>query len=48
MEDRQKQLLALIEKATGKTPYVGADREEGETVEGDDDAVEAELTRNAA
>ena len=44
MSDRQKRLLALIEQATGKPAYVGAVEEEGEDVEGDEDAVEAELT----
>ena len=44
MADRQKRLLALIEKATGKPSYVGDVLEEGEDMEGDEDAVEAELT----
>jgi hypothetical protein len=44
MADRQKQLLALIEQATGKTAYRGDAQEEGEDVEVDDDTVEAEMT----
>jgi hypothetical protein len=42
--DRQKRLLALIEKAMGKAAYVGDEPEEGEDVDGDEDAIEAELT----
>jgi hypothetical protein len=48
MEDRQKQLLSLIEQATGKAAYVGTVREEGEDVEADEDTVEAKLTIAAA
>jgi hypothetical protein len=48
MEDRQKQILALIEQATGKTAYLGNVQEEGEDVEADEDTVEAELTIAAA
>lgn len=44
MEDRQKRLLALIERATGKTAYSGSAQEEGVDVEADEDTVEAELT----
>jgi hypothetical protein len=44
MEDRQKQLLAMIEKATGKAAYVGPSDEEGETAEAEEDAAEAKLT----
>jgi hypothetical protein len=44
MADRQKRLLALIEEATGKTAYGGSVQDEGEDVEADDDAVEAQLT----
>lgn len=47
MVDRQKQLLALIEKATGKFAYTGSVQEEGEDVEADVDTVEAELTITA-
>ena len=47
MVDRQKQLLALIEKATGKVAYTGSVQEEGEDVEADVDTVEAELTITA-
>lgn len=42
--DRQKQLLTLIEHATGKAPYVGAVQEEGEDDEVDEDTIEAEHT----
>jgi hypothetical protein len=48
MVDRQKRLLALIEKATGKSAYVGSVPEEGEDVEADPDTVEAEMTVAAA
>jgi hypothetical protein len=48
MEDRQKQLLSLIEQATGKAAYTGTVPEEGEDVEADEDTVEAELTIAAA
>ncbi len=44
MEDRQKQLLALIEEATGKSAYQGTDEEEGDDVEMDEDTAEAVLT----
>ena len=44
MVDRQKRLLALIERATGRVAYAGADQDEGEDVEADDDTAEAELT----
>jgi len=44
MTDRQKQLLALIEQATGKTTFIGDIQEEGEDVESDEDAIEAEHT----
>lgn len=44
MVDRQKRLLALIEKATGKPVYAGDVPEEGEDDEVDEDTVEAELT----
>jgi len=44
MADRQKQLLALIEQATGKVSYVGDFQEEGENVEADDETIEAQLT----
>ena len=48
MEDRQKRLLSLIERATGKAAYTGTVQEEGEDAEFDDDAVEAELAIAAA
>lgn len=48
MEDRQKQISAFIEQATGKTAYIGNFPEEGEDVEADEDTVEAELTIAAA
>jgi hypothetical protein len=44
MIDRQKRLLALIERATGRVAYAGDVQDEGEDVEADDDTVEAELT----
>ena len=44
MADRQKQLLALIERATGKAAYAGDVEEEGQDVEDDEDTVEASLT----
>jgi len=44
MEDRQKQLLGLIEQAMGKSAYTGTAMEEGEDVEADEDSAEAELT----
>jgi len=44
MADRQKQLLDLIEQATGKAAYAGNVPEEGEDAEEDEDTIEAELT----
>jgi hypothetical protein len=44
MEDRQRQLLALIEQAMGKSAYAGAVTEEGQDVETDEDTTEVELT----
>ena len=44
MMARQKQLLTLIEQATGKPIYRGDVKEEGEDAEVDRDTVEAELT----
>jgi hypothetical protein len=44
MADRQAKLLGLIEKAIGKPAYTGDIPEEGEDVEVDDDAAEAEHT----
>jgi hypothetical protein len=44
MADRHTRLLVLIEKAMGKAAYVGDEPEEGEDVDGDEDAIEAELT----
>ena len=43
MTDRQRQLLRLIEQATGKTAYTGEIPEEGVDVEGDADMVEADM-----
>jgi hypothetical protein len=43
MSDRQKRLLVLIEKATGKSAYVGTSSEEGVDVEADPDTMEAEM-----
>jgi len=48
MLDRQKQLLVLIENATGKAAYSGTVPEEGEEVEADPDTIEAEMTVAAA
>ena len=48
MEDRQKQLLLLIENAMGKSAYTGNIAEEGEDVEADEDTAEAGLTMSAA
>jgi hypothetical protein len=48
MVDRQKRLLALIERATGRAAYTGDTQEEGEDVEADEDTIEAELTIAAA
>lgn len=44
MSDRQTQLLAVIERATGKPAYAGSNEEEGESVEVDDETSEAQLT----
>jgi hypothetical protein len=47
MADRQRQLLSLIEQATGKVAYAGSYPEEGEDVEVDEDSPEAEYTMAA-
>ncbi len=44
MWDRQKQLLALIEKATGKAAYTGSDQDEGEEAQTEEYYAETELT----
>jgi hypothetical protein len=44
MVDRQKRLLSLIERATGKAAYAGAMQDEGVDVEGDADTIEADMT----
>jgi hypothetical protein len=44
MADRQQNLLALIEQATGKPAYTGTAEEEGQDFEFDLDTAEAELT----
>ena len=44
MVDRQKQLLHLIEQATGNPAYAGDVAEEGEDLQGDEQSVEAEMT----
>lgn len=44
MADRQKRLLTLIERATGRAAYTGDSQEEGEDVEADEDTREAEQT----
>jgi len=48
MVDRQKGLLSLIEKATGRVAYSGDVQEEGEDAGVDEDTIEAELTIAAA
>jgi len=48
MDDRQKQLLTLIEQAMGKAAYTGSVAEEGEDTEADEDTTEVELTMAAA
>ena len=48
MDDRQKQLLNLIEQAMGKAAYTGSVAEEGEDAEADEDTTEVELTMAAA
>ena len=48
MADRQKKLLALIERAIGKAAYSGTVQEEGEDIEADEDTIEAQLTIAAA
>lgn len=44
MADRQKRLLGLIERATGKAAFAGDGSEEGEDAEADEDAIEADMT----
>jgi len=44
MSDRQKKLLALIERATGRAAYIGDVPDEGEDDAADEDAIEAERT----
>jgi hypothetical protein len=44
LRDRQRQLLVLIERATGKAAYAGTEQEEGEDDEVDADTAEAERT----
>lgn len=41
MADRQKRLLSLIERATGKPVYGDPMAEEGEDVEGDEEDAES-------
>ena len=43
MADRQKRLLGLIEKATGKPAYTGDAPEEGVDVSGYDESEEADM-----
>jgi hypothetical protein len=47
MADRQKRLLGLIERATGKAAYAGDEHEEGVDVEADADMVEAGMVIKA-
>ncbi|MEV8518883.1 DUF262 domain-containing protein [Dyella marensis] len=44
MADRQRQLLSLIERATGKLAYTGEVQEEGEDLEADEDVLESGLS----
>lgn len=44
MQERQRALLTLIEKAMGKKVYTGSVEEEGESAEAEGDEAEAELT----
>ena len=44
MVDRQKKLLSLIERATGRVAYTGDVQEEGEDVEADEDTTQAQQT----
>lgn len=44
MADRQKRLMGLIERATGKQAYTGLHQEEGDDAGEDEDTREAELT----
>ena len=48
MEDRQRNLLSLIEEAMGKSAYTGDVAEEGIDVESDEAAVESDRTMAAA
>ena len=44
MNDRQRKLLALIERATGNEAFRGVEQEEGEDAEYDVDTFEADRT----
>jgi hypothetical protein len=46
MADRQRQLLALIEKATGKAVYAGDMVDEGDDVEAREDGDEGQAFSN--
>ena len=46
MADRQRRLLALIERATGKAAYAGEGEEEGVDAEDDEGATEADMTQS--
>jgi hypothetical protein len=48
MVDRQKQLLALIEQATGKAAYIGSEQEEGEEIGANEEPIEREFIVPAA
>jgi hypothetical protein len=48
MGDRQKKLLTLIERATGRVSYTGDVQEEGEDVETDEDTTNAEQRMSVA
>ena len=44
MEDRQRQLVSLIARATGESVINTSDLDDGQDFEFDDDVIEAELT----
>ena len=48
MDDRQRRLLALIEKATGNAAYTGDVQDEGTDVSGDAETIEAAMLTTSA
>jgi hypothetical protein len=48
MANRQKQLLTLIEQATGKAGYAGSIPDEGEEAEGNEETTEAETENHSS